>query len=79
MKIRLRLFGTLGNKFSEHDPIHGFEVEIPDGATIGDLMKKLDIFTSKIGIISIDGRLVATTEKLENGNFVRMYHPLSGG
>jgi sulfur carrier protein ThiS len=79
MKIRIRLFGTLGNKFSEHDPMHGFEVEIPDDATVGDLMKKLDILESKIGIVSIDGRLVTTTKKLEKGNLVRMYHPLSGG
>ena len=79
MKIRVRLFGTLGKKISEHDPIHGFEVEIPDRATIGDLMKKLDILESKIGIVSIDGRLVTRTKKLENGNVVRMYHPISGG
>ena len=68
----------MGAKFSEHDPMHGFEVEIPEGATMGDLIKKLDILQSKIGIVSIDGRLVPTTEKLKNGNFVRMYHPLSG-
>jgi len=59
--------------------MHGFEIEIPEGATMGDLIKKLDILQSKIGIVSIDGRLVPTTEKLKNGNFVRMYHPLSGG
>ncbi|MBW2514717.1 MAG: hypothetical protein JRE21_09150 [Deltaproteobacteria bacterium] len=79
MRIRVRLFGTLGNKFSNHDPIHGFEVDISDGATIDDLIKKLDIHTSKIGPVSIDGRLATPSEKLEKGNFVRMYHPLSGG
>ena len=79
MRIRVRLFGTLGNKFSNHDPIHGFEVEISDGATIQDLIKKLDIPTSKIGPVSIDGRLVTPSEKLEKGSLVRIYHPISGG
>jgi sulfur carrier protein ThiS len=79
MKINVRLFGTLGNKFPEHDPIRGFEVEVPEDATVGDLINKLDILKSNIGIVSIDGRLVATTKKLEKGNFVRMYHPISGG
>lgn len=79
MKIKVGLFGTLGNKFSENDPINGIEIEIHEGSTVGDLLNKLDIPKSKIGIVSIDGKLVPTSMKMKKGNFVKMYHPISGG
>jgi hypothetical protein len=32
MKVKVRLFGTLGKKFPDHDPLNGFEIEIPEEA-----------------------------------------------
>jgi sulfur carrier protein ThiS len=79
MKIKIRLFGTLGNKFPEHDPIKGFEVEIHEDSTVNDLINKMGISQSKIGIISINGKLVTPLKKLKKGDFVRMFQPIFGG
>ena len=79
MKVSVRLFGTLGKKFAEHDPISGFEIEIPQGASVGDLIDRLDIPKSKIGLVSVQGRLVKAQTTLQQGDFIRIYRPIFGG
>jgi len=79
MKIKVRLFGTLGEKFPDHDPLNGFEVEIPKDANVGDLIDQLDIPKSKIGLVSVQGRLVKAGKILKQGDFARIYRPIFGG
>ena len=79
MKVKVRLFGTLGNKFPDHDPLNGFEIEIPANASIGDLLDQLDIPKSKIGLVSVQGRLVKADKTLKQGDFIRIFRPIFGG
>jgi len=79
VKISVRLYGTLGNHLSGHDPLNGMELEVPDDATAGDLLDQLDIPVKKVGIISVDGNLVKKSQPLRNGNVVRIYRPIAGG
>jgi sulfur carrier protein ThiS len=79
MKIKVRLFGTLGKQFPDHDPLKGFEVDIPDNACVGDLLDHLQIPKSKIGLVSVEGRLVKAGKILQPGNFVRIFRPIFGG
>ncbi len=79
MKVKVRLFGTLGKKFPDHDPLNGFEVEIPKDASVNDLIGQLDIPKSKIGPVSVQGRLVKADKTLKQGDFVRIYGPIFGG
>ena len=79
MKVKVRLFGTLGKKFPDHDPLKGFEIEIPEDASVGDLLDQLDIAKSKIGLISVQGRLVKAGKTLKQGDFIRIYRPIFGG
>jgi sulfur carrier protein ThiS len=79
MKISVRLYGTLGNHISGHDPLNGMEIEVPDDATAGDLIDQLAIPRKKVGIISVDGNLVKKTQPLHRGNVVRIYRPIAGG
>ncbi len=79
MKIKIRLYGTLGTHISGHDPLNGMELEIPDDSTAGDLIDHLDISRKKVGIISVDGNLVKKTQPLCTGNVVRIYRPIAGG
>ena len=43
MKVKVRLFGTLSQKFPGYDSVKGLEVEIPDGARVKDLLAHLGI------------------------------------
>ena len=79
MKVNVRLFGTLGKKFPNHDPLNGFEVEIPKDASVGDLINCLDISKSKIGLVSVQGCLVKADKTLQQGDDIRMYRPIFGG
>ncbi|MBC8443909.1 MAG: MoaD/ThiS family protein [Deltaproteobacteria bacterium] len=79
MKVKVRLFGTLGKKFPDHDPLIGFEVEIPKDANVGDLIDQLDISKSKIGFVSVHGRLVKADKALKQGDYIRIYGPIFGG
>ncbi len=79
MKVKVRLFGTLGKKFPDHDPLKGFEVESPEDAKVGDLIDQLDISKSKIGFVSVQGHMVKADKTLKQGDFIRIYGPIFGG
>ena len=79
MKVKVRLFGTLGNKVPDHDPLNGFEIEIRQDANVGDLLDQLEIPKSKIGLVSVEGRLVKAGKTLKAGDFIRIYRPIFGG
>ena len=79
MKVKVRLFGTLGKKFPDHDPLDGFEIEIPENANVGDLLDRLEIPKSKIGPVSVEGHLVKAAKILKPGDFIRIYRPIFGG
>ena len=79
MKIRVLLFGTLRKSFSDHDPVHGMEVEIQEGSTVGDLIASIDLPTKKIGMVSMDGHLVKAGDLLEENAVVRVFQPIFGG
>ena len=79
MIIKVRLYGTLGNHVSGHDPLNGMEMEVPEGSTAGNLIDQLDIPLKKVGIISVDGNLAKKSQPLQSGNVVRVYRPIAGG
>ncbi len=79
MKVKVRLFGTLGKQFPDHDPLDGFEIEIPEDANVGDLLDQLEIPKSKIGFVSVEGHLVKAAKILKPGDFIRIYRPIFGG
>lgn len=79
MKVKVRLFGTLGKKFPDHDPLNGFEIEIAEDASVGALIDQLDISKSEVGPVSVEGHLVKADKILKPGDFVRIYRPIFGG
>jgi len=79
MEIQVRLYGLLGRDVAGHDPLKGMKVEMPEGATVKDLMTQLSIPRKKVGIVSVDGVLAKETRIIQPGNFVRLYRPIAGG
>ncbi|BBO83815.1 hypothetical protein DSCO28_43810 [Desulfosarcina ovata subsp. sediminis] len=79
MKIRVRLYGTLGNDIPDYDRLTGKRVVLPDGSKVSDLIAHLSIPPGKVGIITVDGNLAKAFDTLFEGNYVCMYHPIAGG
>jgi len=79
MKIRVKLFGTLPQRYPGYDPSHGLEVEIPDGAKVKDLLARLKIFASDGGLVAVDNLVVQHDDALKEGVSVRIFQSAFGG
>jgi sulfur carrier protein ThiS len=79
MKVRVKLFGTLPQRYPEYDLEDGLEVEIPDGARVKDLMAYLELSSSDGGVAAIDNVVVNVEEKLKEGVCVRIFQGAFGG
>jgi sulfur carrier protein ThiS len=79
MKIRVKLFGTLGQRFPGYRHEEGIEVEISDGAMVRDLLAHLEIPESQGGIVIVDAWLMKPDDKLGDGAFVNIFQPVFGG
>lgn len=79
MKIRVRLFGTLGRDFPDYQPATGFEIEIPENATVGDLLAHLKIAESHKPVVAINGRIMKPNDCLQSGTAVQVFQSVFGG
>ena len=79
MKIRVKVFGTLKRHISGYDPVHGVEVEIPEGAKVEDLCSHLEIPQKDTPIVTLNHRIVKTGEELIDGSEVNLIQRVSGG
>jgi sulfur carrier protein ThiS len=79
MKIRVRLFGTLGNNFPDHDPAAGFEIEIAEHARVGDLLAYLKITESHKAFVAINSRIMKPDDILQSGTAVHIFQSVFGG
>jgi sulfur carrier protein ThiS len=77
MKVKVWLFGTLGQRFPGYDLEQGMEVEIPSGWKIRDLLTHLGI--SESGVVAVDGLIMKGDEALETGSSVHILQPVFGG
>ncbi len=79
MKVRVKLFGVLGQRFPGYHHEQGMDVEIPDGARVKDLLAHLEISKSFGGVVAMEGKLLAEYGKLENGAEVNIFQSVFGG
>ena len=79
MKIRVKIFGTLKRHISGYDPVHGLEVEIPDGAKVEDLCSHLGIPQKDTPIVTVNHRIVKAEEALTDRSEVNVIQRVSGG
>ena len=79
MKVKLRLFGTLSQKFPGYDSEKGLEVEIPDGARVKDLLAHLGIAEMKGGVAAAEGVILRLEDTLKEGVCVHLLQAVNGG
>jgi molybdopterin synthase sulfur carrier subunit len=79
MKVKVRLFGTLGQQVPGYDPAEALEVEIPDGARVKDLLAHLRISEVKGGVVAVDGKILHLEDPLKDGALVHLLQPVYGG
>ena len=79
MKVRVRLFGTLGQRVPGYKPSQGIEVELPDGATVKDLLAHLKISESRGAVVIVEGRVLKADDKMQSGSLVSVLQAIRGG
>jgi molybdopterin synthase sulfur carrier subunit len=79
MKIRVRLYGTLRQGLPADRQSEGIEVEIPEGATVRDLLVQLGIPESQGISVVIRGRVLAAEDVVQPGAPVEVFQAIGGG
>lgn len=79
MEVRIKLFGTLGQRFPRYQHEQGMDVEIPDGARVKDLLAHLEISKSSGGVVAVEGKLLSKNASLDNGADVSIFQSVFGG
>jgi sulfur carrier protein ThiS len=67
MRMRVKLYGTLSQRFPGYRHSQGIEVEIPDGATVKGLLALLEISESQGAVVAMEGRIVKADDMSEVG------------
>ena len=79
MKVRVRLFGTLGQHLRNYNHAEGVEVRIAEGEKIMDLLIHLEISGSDSSFVTVDGRMAKTDDELKDGAIVHILQRVFGG
>ncbi len=79
MKVKVKLYAT----FSRYHPgtLAGtpFEVDLPDGSTLRDLIHHLEIPESEVKVCFINARIQDLDTRLNAGDEVGIFPPVGGG
>ena len=79
MRIKAKLYGTLSGRFPGYQHAQGIEVEIPDGATVKDLLARLEISESKGAVVAMEGRILKGDDTIRRGVPVHVFNAIHGG
>ena len=79
MKIKVKLYGTLSERFPGYQPARGIEVELPDGATAQDLLAHLEIPESQGAVVIVKGRILKADDEIPRRVPVNVVQSIGGG
>ena len=79
MKMRVKLYGTLSQRFPGYQHSQGVEVEIRDGATVKDLLALLQISESQGAVVIVEGRVLKADDKMRCEVPVNVFQTIQGG
>jgi sulfur carrier protein ThiS len=79
MKVRVKLYGNLSQRFPGYRHSQGIEVEIPDGTTVKALLAHLKISESQGVAVAMEGRVLKADDIIRGEVPVHVLQSLSGG
>ena len=79
MRVCVKLFATLGRYYGDARLGASFEVELPAGAAVGDLVRRLNLPRDQVKVTFVNGRARPTDWPLEPGDEVGIFPPIGGG
>ncbi|MGB9867531.1 MAG: MoaD/ThiS family protein [Bacillota bacterium] len=81
VELQLWLRTCVGKGHAEEVPLRPetVTVQLPPGSTVQDLLNALGLSTEWIGLVVREGKAIFSEEKLQHGDKVTLFPPLSGG
>ena len=79
MRVRVKLFATLGRYHPGSLPGTPFEVDLPEAAVLADLIRRLALPRDEVKIIYVNGRTQPLDHMLQPGDDVGIFPPVGGG
>jgi molybdopterin converting factor small subunit len=77
--VRVKLFATLRRHFPELDIGEPMTVELPEGATVGQLREHLDLPEEQVKVVFVNGTVRKADHGLDDGDEVGIFPPVGGG
>jgi sulfur carrier protein ThiS len=79
MKVTIKLYGTLSQRFPGYKRSEGLEFEMPDGATVKDLLARLHITKPQGALVIMEGRVLKADDVVQCGVPVNVLQAIQGG
>ena len=79
MRVRARLFATLRAYLPEAAADHALEVDLPEGATMADLLDRLGLPEQEVKVTFVNGRIRSGDWILQPDDEVGVFPPIGGG
>lgn len=79
MKIEVRLFATLAAYLPEGSDGRSVTLDLPDGSTVGEIVRALGIPEEMPLVAMADGRDAELGQPLADGVMLSFFPPLAGG
>jgi molybdopterin synthase sulfur carrier subunit len=77
--VEVRLYGPLRDVFPDVALGERVEVELPDGATVGLLVEKLQLPSEQVKVVFVNHTVREDGYELQDGDRVGVFPPVGGG
>ena len=79
MQIQVKLFASLTRYVPGIRPGYPFEVDLPDGVSLADLVRQLNLPQAEVKVIFVNARAQPLSYILYPGDEVGLFPPVGGG
>jgi molybdopterin converting factor small subunit len=79
MRVRVKLFATLSRYFGEAASGTPFEVDVPEDATLADLVNQLKLPRTEVNVLFVNGRSRSMDWVLGPGDEIGIFPLVAGG
>ena len=79
VRVQIKLFSVLRDYVSNYDPEKGVVADLPDDATVSDLLDHLGIPMSKAPVAICEGRILKSTDTIQPNSTLHIIQPVAGG
>ena len=79
MHVTVKVFASLKRYLPEDRADHPFDMEIPEGATLEDVVRLIGLPSDEVKVTFVNGRTEELTHALRDGDEIGIFPPIGGG